>query len=218
MPRIPGLVLLAFLALLLALILTLPASLMLQVFDAPEPLQRAEGTVWSGQARWMQPGQQPLPVQWRWRGGLLWEWQASDGATALEGLWRPSGELSLPELRGQLAVERLDLGQWLRVSRPVGMLELALSDVRLAEARPPRAQGELRPISLEQGLRIEVESLQPAPIMVRGEIRVEGDHYQLDLWLRAERARPELQLALRDLGEPQPDGQVRLQMRGITGF
>lgn len=238
MAKVLGLVLLAGLALMVALILSLPASLMLQVFNAPEPLQRAEGTVWSGQARWMQPGQQPLPVQWRWRGGLLWEWQASDGATALEGLWRPASDLSLPEVRGQLAMERVDLGQWLRVSRPLGVMELALTEVKLAESQVPRAAGELRwrqaalagaiqeslgeirlrPVGTEQGLRIEVESLQPAPIMVRGDIRVEGEQYHLDLWLRADRARPELQTALGDLGELQPDGQVRVQVRGATGF
>lgn len=238
MLRLLGLIALAVMALLLVLILTLPASLLLQVFDTPAPLQRAEGTLWSGQARWMQPGQQPLPVRWRWRGGLLWEWQASDGATVLEGLWRPAAGLHLPELRGQLAMERVDLGQWLRVSRPLGVLELALTEVHLAAAQLPRAQGtvhwreaalagaiqeslgeiRLRPVGNGQALRIEVESLQPAPITVRGDIRVELDHYRLDLWLRAERARPELQMALRDLGEPQPDGQVRLQIRGVTGF
>ncbi|MGY6554877.1 MAG: type II secretion system protein N [Wenzhouxiangella sp.] len=238
MARVLGLIALGVLALLLVLILTLPASLLLQIFDAPEPLQRGEGTVWSGQARWMQSGQQPLPVRWRWRGGLLWEWQASDGVTMLEGTWRPAGGLYLPEVRGQLAMERVDLGQWLRVSRPLGVLELALTEVQLAEAQLPRAQGavhwreaalagaiqeslgeiRLRPVGNGQALRIEVESLQPAPIMVRGELRVEIDHYQLDLWLRAERARPELQMALRDLGELQPDGQVRLQIRGMTGF
>lgn len=236
--RVLGLVLLAVGALLAVLILTLPASLMLQVFDAPQNLQRPQGTVWSGQARWQQPGQQPLAVSWRWAGGRSWRWQASDQSTQLSGIWQPGSRLMLPELEGRLAVDRLDLGQWLRVSRPQGFIDLSLQQVELAAGRLPRAQGELvwrnaalagaiqeslgeirlRPVAVDEALRIEVESLHPAPISVRGEILIAAEDYQVDLWLRSERARPELQQALIELGELQPDGQVRLRLRGARGF
>lgn len=236
--RVFGLVLLAVLVLLIALIATLPASLMLGLFDAPENLQRPEGSVWSGQARWHQPGQQPLPLRWRWRRGLVWEWQASDRGTELYGLWRPATALNLPEVQGRLAIERVDLGQWLRVSRPQGFLEFSLEQVELGDGRLPQAIGEvlwrdaglagaiqeslgeirLRPQATAEGLRIEVDSLRPASIRVRGHLLLQADEYQLDLWLRAEQARPELQQALGDLGELQPDGQVRLRFRGASGF
>lgn len=220
------------------LVLTLPASLVISAFDGSDRLVRPQGSVWSGQARWLQPGQAPLLIEWRWTGGRVWRWQAADGQTDLQGLWRPGPTLMLPQLQGRLAVERVDLAQWLRVSRPLGFLELALEDVELAGGVPPRALGEvlwrdaglagaiqeplglirLQLASAENALRIAVESLEPAPVMVRGHIDIDAEIYRVDLWLRSERARPELQQALIELGELQPDGQVRLSLRGASGF
>ena len=233
-----GLALLAFLILLAMLVLTLPANVVIGAFDGSDRLTRAEGNIWSGQARWLQPGHPPLLIEWRWQGGRVWHWQATDAQTELEGLWRPGATMTLPELNGRLSVERVDLAQWLRVSRPTGFLELALVDVELVSDAAPRAQGEvlwrdaglagaiqeslglirLQLEGADEALRVAVESLEPASVMVRGRIEVDAESYELDLWLRADRGRPELQRALIDLGERQPDGQVRLQLRGASGF
>jgi len=233
-----GLALLALLALLILLVLTLPASLVIGAFDGADRLTRPQGSIWSGQARWLQPGHPPLSVEWRWSGGRVWHWQAADAQTELQGSWRPGRTLILPEVRGRLAVERVDLAQWLRISRPTGFLELALEQVELIGDAPPQAAGEvlwreaglagaiqeplglirLRLLDADQALRIEVESLQPAPVMVRGRIDVDARAYRVDLWLSGDRARPELQRALAELGEVQPDGQVRLQLQGASGF
>lgn len=222
----------------LMLVLTLPAALVINAFDESQYLSRAEGSIWSGQARWQQPGQQPLLVQWRWAGGRSWQWQASDQSTELRGQWRPGRSLMLPVVEGRLAVERVDLAQWLQVSRPLGHLELMLEHVELLDHAPPQATGEIlwrdagltgaiqEPLGLirlrlnphEGVLRVAVESLEPAPVMVRGRIDLDADSYRVDLWLRGERGRPELQQALIYLGDLQPDGQVRLQLRGATGL
>lgn len=237
-PKILGLVLLAALVLSLMLVVTLPANMVINAFDTSQRLTRAEGSIWSGQARWQQPGQQPLRVQWRWAGGRGWHWQASDQSTELQGQWRLGRRLVLPVVEGRLAVDRVDLAEWLRVSRPLGYLELMLEQVELADGAPPQARGEIlwreaglagaiqEPLGLirltlssDQGvLRVGVESLEPAPVMVRGRIDLDADAYALDLWLRSERGRPELQQALMYIGELQPDGQVRVQLRGATGL
>lgn len=233
-----GLALLALIALVAMLLATLPASLVIQAFDPSDRLVRAEGSVWAGQARWQQPGQQPLLIEWRWTGGRTWRWQAADGQTELHGLWRPERTLVLPEVRGRLSMDRLDVAQWLRVSRPLGFLELELAQVELLSGAIPQARGELfwREAALAgaideslgvirltlmpgaEGLQVDVASLEPAPIMLRGRIDLDDDHYRVDLWMRADPARPELQAALADLGEPQPDGQVRLRLGGVSGW
>ncbi len=238
-PRsVPWLGLLAALLLTALLLITLPATLVLQAVDVSDRLVRPEGTLWSGQARWQQPGQPPLPIEWRWAGGRNWHWRASDGSTDLQGLWRPGRTLQLPTVQGQLAMDRLDLAHWLRVSRPLGVLELALEQVELAQGKAPQAKGEvvwreaglagaiqeslgqirlqLHPAGME--LRMEVQSLAPAAIRIHGHIVMDAQHYDLDLWLSSDPARPELQLALLDLGQAEPDGQVRWRLRGATGL
>lgn len=233
-----GLSLLALVVIILMLVLTLPAAVVINAFDDSDRLSRPQGSIWSGQARWLQAGHPPLLVEWRWVGGRDWQWQAADAHSELHGLWRLGTTLSLPEVRGRLAVERVDLAQWLQFSRPSGYLELALEAVELSSDAPPRALGEvlwrdaglagaiqeplglirLRLVDADPALRVVVESLEPAQIMVRGQLELDGQAYQVDLWLRADRARPDLQRALTDLGELQPDGQVRLRLRGTSGF
>lgn len=229
---------LALLAVLLVAALTLPARLLVMYLDLPGELGQAEGTVWAGSARWRQAGHSPLEVQWSWRPGRQWDWQAVEGPTDLRGRWRPGRDLELPVVSGRLALDRLDLSHWLAVARPVGMLELDLHNVELAGGHAPQAQGrvvwrdaglvgavheslgeiELLVAPGQDGLVIEVQSLKAAPVQVRGRIDVDAERYQVDLWLRAARARPDLQRALADLGERQPDGQVRLRLSGRSGL
>lgn len=237
-PSVVGLALLALLIIMLMLVLTLPATVVISAFDDSGRLSRPQGSIWSGQARWLQTGHPPLLVEWRWAGGRVWHWQAADAHSELHGRWRLGTALSLPEVRGRLALERVDLADWLLFSRPTGHLELALEAVELGSDAPPRAFGEvlwrdaglagaiqeplglirLRLVDADPVLRVVVESLEPAPIMVRGQLELDAEVYQVDLWLRADRSRPDLQRALTDLGELQPDGQVRLRLRGASGF
>lgn len=229
---------LALLAVLLIAGLSLPARVLVPFLDLPDGLGQVQGTVWSGSARWRQPGQQPLDVRWGWQSGREWRWQALDGATDLQGRWRPGRGLDLPAVRGWLALDRLDLSDWLIVARPVGILELDLDEVELSPGQVPQAMGRavwrqaglvgaiqesLGDIELliapgTDALVLDIRSLQSAPIQVRGRIDVGAQRYQVDLWLRADRERPDLQRALRDLGEVQPDGQVRLRLSGRSGL
>lgn len=225
-------------AFLLLLVLTLPADLLVSRLDLPDGIGQVRGTVWSGSARWQQPGWHPLAVEWRWRGGRDWQWRAQGGATDLHGSLRPGRELSLPTVQGRLELERLDLVHWLALARPVGSLELNLDDVLFVEARAPQAQGRIlwRDAGLigavqeslgeieilvsegENDLELRVRSLAPAPIQVRGRITLDAVRYEADLWLRAGPDRPGLTAALSDFGELQPDGQVRIRIGGATGL
>lgn len=225
-------------ALLILAILTLPAALLSTRLDLPQQLGQVRGSLWSGQARWQQPGHRPLQLEWRWDGGAHWQWRAQSDDTELFGLWRPGTALTLPQLGGELALDRLDLSDWLVVARPVGILELDLKEVMLVSGAVPRAAGEavwreaglvgavqesLGAIGLtleptEEALLIRVRSLQPAAVQVRGHIRLYAERYQAELWLRAAPDRPDLTPALAQLGEVQPDGQVRLDIGGRTGW
>ncbi|NDY96458.1 type II secretion system protein N [Wenzhouxiangella limi] len=227
-----------FLVLLVLVAVTLPAALLAPRLDLPPGLTQIRGTVWSGTAQWRQTGRQPLALKWRWRGGRHWHWQASGGQTALEGRWQPGSKARLPEIHGRLDLDRLDLIHWLQIARPVGWLDLALTDAVLAAGRAPQAAGkvvwrqaglagsiqeplgeiEILAENVDEALRLEIRSLQPASVQVRGSISFQASRYDADLWLRAAAGRPELTAALADIGELQPDGQVRLRIGGRTGL
>lgn len=229
---------LALLAMVVIAVLTLPARLLVMHLDLPDELVQPEGSIWAGSARWRQAGQQPLEVDWSWRSGRQWHWQALDGTTDLRGQWRPGRDLDLPRIQGWLALDRLDLSHWLVVARPVGVLELDLHDVERRAGQAPHALGrvvwrdaglvgavqeslgeiELLLAPAPEILVIEVRSLEAAPIQVRGRIDVGAERYEVDLWLRTAADRPDLRRALTDLGEPQADGQVRLRVSGRSGL
>ena len=230
---------LAVLAVPLIVLVTLPARVVLSWLEVPEGIGQVQGSVWSGQAHWRQPGQAPMRVEWTWRGGRQWRWQADGAETRLQGRWQPtSSGLSLSEVEGQLALDRVDLAYWLVNARPRGHLEVALDRVVIIPGSVPDIDGEViwREARLEgaiheslgeigmrfsrrEGMQlVRVESLQPASVQVRGRVDLDASHYDVDLWLRASPDRPDLVSQLARLGEMRPDGQVRMQLRGMLGW
>lgn len=223
------------------IVVSFPASVVAPRLDLPSSLTQVHGSIWSGGASWQQPGWQPLNLSWRWRGGRNWHWQAVGGTTRLEGLWRMGQATALPSLQGQLNIDRLDLIHWLGVAKPTGTLELALSDVELSGRGALQADGRAvwrqaalvgavqeslgdieivvqdRP-SAGEGLELAVRSLTPASVQVRGGIVLDQNRYHVDVWLRAASDRSDLTSALANIGELQPDGQVRVRASGGMGL
>ncbi len=230
---------LALLAIPVIILLTLPARVVLPWMDVPEGLSQVQGTVWSGRAQWRQPGQSPIRLEWRWRGGRNWRWQAEGVDTRLEGGWRPvSSGLSLTDIEGRMGLDRVDLAYWLINARPRGYLDVALERAQVVAGQVPdiagrviwreaRLEGAVHESLGEIGLNlvhengaqiIRVESLRSASVQVHGRIDLDAERYQVDLWLRASSDRPDLVSQLSRMGELQPDGQVRMQLRGMLGW
>jgi hypothetical protein len=230
---------LAVLAIPLIVLATLPARVVLSFLELPEGIGQIQGSVWSGQAHWRQPGHTPMRIDWRWRGGSRWHWQAEGADTRLQGRWQPTASgLALSGVEGQLALDRVDLTHWLINARPRGHLEVALERAVIAPGQVPEIAGQMtwREARLEGAIHeslgeigmafshrdgaqlVRVESLRPASIQVRGRIDLGASHYEVDLWMRASSDRPELVSQLARLGEMQPDGQVRMQLRGMLGW
>jgi len=223
-------------------ILTLPASLVIPRFDPPAALGQYGGTIWSGQARWRQAGQVPMNLEWRWTWPWRWRWEASDGVSRVTGLWRPAEGIDLAQVQGRLAIERLDLGAWLPLSPPQGLIEVNLDRARFHPDRAPELQGvaiwadarlagvvqedlgrielrfEPREGAATDRQRAQIQSLMPAAVLVDGSMEFAADAYRLDLWLQASPDRPELAGQLGALGERQADGRVRLQLQGQLGL
>ncbi len=230
---------LALLAIPVIVLLTLPARVVVPWLDMPEGISQVQGTVWSGRAQWRQPGQAPMRVEWRWRGGQQWRWQAEGVDTRLEGGWRPvAAGLSLTEVEGRLGLDRIDLAYWLVNARPRGYLDVALDRAVVAPGQVPDIEGRVtwREARLEGAIHeslgeiglnlshdngaqiIRVESLRPASVQVHGRIDLDAERYRVDLWMRASSDRPDLVSQLSRMGEMQPDGQVRMQLRGMLGW
>lgn len=230
---------LVLLAVPVVIVVTLPAGVLTSRLDLSDEIENVRGTVWRGQARWMQPGHAPLEMQWRWRGGRTWQWQASGDGTDLRGRWQPAGSgLQMSEISGRVAVARIDLDQWLINTRPRGFLELDIERFEHTEGRPPVIDGDVTwrearlegavheslgeiAVTLEPsdtGQAARIRSISPAPVSLRGTIDLGPDHYEIDLWLRASGDRPDLAGQLARLGEVQGDGQVRIRRRGLLGW
>ena len=219
-------------------LVTLPVRTVLPLFELPDALGQVRGTLWSGQANWNQPGHGPLRVQWRWSGGRDWLVEVSDPATQLEGRLRPGGGLHFIDLTGRIELDRVDLAHWFPNTRPAGHLEVDLEESLLLPGEIPRLRGQVIwadarleggvheqlgrvAIDLEPGPEHQlarIRSLDMAPVQIRGEVRTDEHQYHADLWLRAGSDRPELTRQLAPLGELQPDGQVRIELRGNLGW
>ncbi|MEE4303217.1 MAG: type II secretion system protein N [Wenzhouxiangella sp.] len=230
---------LVVLAIPLVVIVTLPARVIVPRLEIGEDVRDVQGTMWDGRAVWQQPGFAPLDVQWNWDGGRSWSWQANGVGVDLGGQWRLSaGATELSDVTGRIEMNRLDARMWLVNARPRGHVELDVQRAVIAEGQPPEIDGELvwrdarlegavqeslgeitvRLDSREQGQRARVESTEPGAIQVRGDIELGAERYDVDLWLRASADRPELLRQIAWLGEPQPDGQVRVRLSGALGW
>lgn len=230
---------LALLAIPLVVVVTLPARVVVPRLAIGEDVGDVHGTLWRGDAVWQQPGFAPLDVQWRWDGGRSWSWQALGAGVDLEGRWRlNAGVTELADVAGSIEMDRLDARLWLVNARPRGHLEIDIERALIAEGQPPEIDGRLiwrdarlvgtvqeslgeitvRLNSQEQGQLARVESTRPGAIQVRGDIELGAERYAVDLWLRASGDRPELLRQIAWLGEPQPDGQVRVQLSGALGW
>ncbi len=234
-----GLVLTGLVVLVLAALLaaTVPARFVAGLADPEDQagLRQVQGTLWRGQAQ-IRPGTgSAVDLEWAWQLPAEWAVTARGDGMDIQGLARPGqGGLGLSDVRGVVPVARTDLGLWLPHVTPEGELHLDLprvdfdghtvsgleGTIRWEDARLRGAVEEsLGTVEVvfepdETGILARVASLEPAPVSVRGSLRLEDGAYATDLWLRAEPGRPELSRQLARIGEIQPDGQVRLQREG----
>lgn len=234
-PLALGLVIL--LALLVVIAVTVPASLLVSLFDPDDELRlrQVEGSLWQGQSRMQQTGRSPANLSWKFSPPLEWRWNLEDEGMNLDGTARPGASiLVLKDVKGTIRANRLDLADWLPNTVPVGELNVALDHSHFSDGNIRNIQGQLRwmdaglrgaieenlgqiDIHLEtdpSGITGRIQSASPAPVTVRGSLHIHEGVYEIDLWLRSEPGRPELARQLGRLGERQPDGQVRLQRQG----
>jgi hypothetical protein len=230
---------LALLAVPVVIVVTLPARVIVPRMPIGEDVRDVQGTLWQGEAVWQQPGFVPLDISWDWAGGRDWSWQARGTGVNLDGQWRlNAGATELLEVTGRIEMNRLDARLWLVNARPRGHVDIDVQRALVAEGAPPEIDGRLvwrdarlegtvqeplgeitvRLDSQQQGQRARVESTQPGAIQVRGGIELGAERYEVDLWLRAAADRPELLRQIAWLGEPQPDGQVRVRLSGALGW
>lgn len=220
----------------LLLVATLPARLIAAWVDLPPGVSQVQGYWWSGQAWWQQPEQAPLPIRWQWQFGRQWRWQADDGVSRLEGLYRPGAIQRLNEVSGQLSLERVDLAAWLPGVRANGWLALDLATLAWSGEELAGLSGQLIweeaaltglvetslgriALSFESDgspLAAGIRSLEPAPIAVSGELSIDRDRYRLDVRLAPDPARPDLIRQLEYLAEPDGAGQFHLRLSGRT--
>ncbi|WP_376697377.1 type II secretion system protein N [Wenzhouxiangella sp. EGI_FJ10305] len=230
---------LILLAVPVVIVATLPARVVVPRLDVGEEVRDVQGTLWRGEAVWQQPGFVPLDVGWQWDGGRDWSWQARGEGVELDGHWRlNTGATELVDVTGRIEMHRLDARMWLVNARPRGHVEFEVERALIADGQTPEIDGQLvwrdarlegtvqeslgeitvRLDSGQQGQQARVESTQPGAIQVRGGIELGAERYEVDLWLRASADRPELLRQIAWLGEPQPDGQVRVRLSGALGW
>lgn len=223
----------------LVIVLTLPARVIIPTMEIGDDVRNVQGTLWGGEAVWQQPGVAPLDIAWDWSGGREWTWQAKGVGVDLDGRWRlRAGTTELTGISGRIDMNRLDVRTWLINARPRGYAELDIARALIAEGRPPEVDGRIvwRDARLEGtvqeslgeitmtldpgdgGQLARIESTEPGALMLRGTIELGAERYDVDLWLRASADRPELLRQIAWLGEPQPDGQVRIQLSGALGW
>jgi len=233
---------LALLAVPIIVVLTLPARVVVPHIGAGEDVGEVSGTLWQGEAVWQQPGLVPVDLAWQWDGGRTWRWQAQGLGTDLEGRWRAAASgTELLDVSGRIDMDRLDARMWLLNARPRGAVELDIDRALVVDGGPPEIDGRLvwrdariegalheslGEITVRMNSRVDsgqrqvasVETTRPGAVQVRGTIAFGADRYEVDLWLRPMADRPELARQIAWLGEPQPDGQVRVRLEGALGW
>lgn len=223
------------------IIVTLPARVVVPRLEVGENVRHVQGTLWKGRAVWRQPGFVPLDIDWAWDGGRRWKWHARGAGVDLEGHWLPRpGATLLNDVAGRVDIERLDAHAWLLNARPAGQLAVDIRRALVADGSVPQIDGRLvwenarlegtvheslGEVTVELEARpgqdsqtAQVASTKPGAVQVRGAIELGQKRYEVDLWLRASSDRSELLRQLVWLGEPQPDGQVRIRLDGGLGW
>ena len=223
----------------LGIVATLPASLFLPNEEGAVEFQQVTGTIWSGQARLKLPQQSPLPVSWRWGGGLTWDWSIASRDLAIEGQWRPSNRDRLENISGEVNIQYLDVAKWLVVIWPEGQLILDVSYVEFEPGIALAASGQLlwqkarlaglvneslgdliidlRPHETLAGHTIaDIQSNSRGAVRVSGELSSNSDRYQALIKLQPSAERLDLLPYLLPLGRFS-DGAIRIERSGQLG-
>lgn len=235
-----GLILLVV-ALPMWVLVTLPASLVLSDESAGLRFDQIQGTVWSGQARLVLPAQSPIPLQWRWTGGLAWSWSLRSESLQVNGQWRVTKRHRLSDISGRVDIQKLDIASWLVVIWPKGQMSLDVAFVEWSGELPRQllAEGVLvwQEAALE-GLVNEslgdinillspsdevlgqtqavIASNAQGAVRISGKITSDGDRYLAELLLAPEPGRDRLLRYLAPLGRLQ-DGAIKIERSGQWG-
>lgn len=223
------------------LLVTLPASLVLSDKSAGLQLDQIQGTVWSGQARLVLPAQSPIPLQWRWTGGLAWDWALRSEGLQINGQWRITKRHRLSDITGWVDIQKLDIASWLVVIWPKGQMSLDVDFVEWSSELPRQllaegllvwqqaaleglvneSLGDIR-ISLSPSdevfgqTRAVISSNAEGAVRISGNITSDGDRYLAELFLAPEPGRDRLLRYLAPLGRLQ-DGAIRIERSGQWG-
>ena len=223
----------------LGVLATLPASLFLGGSQDGFSFERVEGRVWAGQALIELPNQAPLPVSWRWSGGVVWDWLVASDAINLEGQWRLSDRSTLSEIRGEVDVQALDAARWLVVTWPQGVLDVDIPKVHWTRPDTLVATGQvtwqaaslaglvneslgdvavsLRPSESAPGhTEIRIQTLDAGAVMVAGDVLTNGDRYQANITLTPDPSRSDVLRFFQSLGRSR-DGTVVIERSGQLG-
>lgn len=216
---------------------TMPASLVrdLTGVGAELPLRQIRGTPWRGGANYHQPEHAPVTVTWSWQPTATWNWTAEARDVDLRGAFSPGARTqTFGFVSGDVAIERFDIADWLPGIRAGGNVDVALSDVVVSEGRVTAVSGDLvwRDATLAGAanadlgdvrarftddagtLTADLESMQPADVMIDGHVRLTDETYTIDVWLMPATGRDDLARALKPFGEVQPDGRIRMTHEG----
>ncbi len=223
----------------LGILVTLPASLFLSTDEGSVQFQQVTGTVWSGKAQLKLPQQSPLPVSWRWGGGLGWHWSIESRELAMRGEWRLSNRDRVENITGQIDIQYLDIAQWLVVIWPEGQLMVDISYIEFEPGVSLAAFGEvvwqqarlaglvneplgdlsvaLRPHETLVGHTIaDIQSNRSGAVRISGELSSNSDRYQATIRLRPSPERMDLLPYLLPLGRFS-EGAIKIERSGQLG-
>ncbi len=220
-------------------VVTLPASPFLRANYGAVSIERVDGRVWAGEAVVDWPGQSPLPLSWRWSGGLEWAWWVRSEDINIEGRWRLTDRSALQGIRGRVNVQALDMAQWLVVTWPQGALEIDVERVAWSQPDGLWATGQVKweeaslaglvneslgdvvadlsPSTQHAGhTQVEIRSSASGAVAVQGDVLTNGDQYRATITLAPDPSRPDIARFFQSLGS-QRDGQVVIERAGQWG-